>query len=146
MSIEGLIQQLTFSDASLNVILTCGIAMLGISLSLLTLSVAFVVSGKTSKDDIREHIKSCGISISSGSKYKKSNNATLLMQSIAKYSLQWFYVNLLFSLILIAQMLLKITCFMIWISLISDAYVIVSLIYILIISRNLIKWYNRNIF
>lgn len=146
MSIEGLIQQLTFSDASLNVILTWGIAMLGISLSLLTLSVAFVVSGKTSKDDIREHIKSCGISISSGSKYKKSNNATLLMQSIAKYSLQWFYVNLLFSLILIAQMLLKITCFMIWISLISDAYVIVSLIYILIISRNLIKWYNRNIF
>lgn len=146
MSIEGLIQQLTFSDASLNVILTWGIAMLGISLSLLTLSVAFVVSGKTSKDDLRENIKSNGISISSGSKYKKSNNATLLMQSIAKYSLQWFYVNLLFSLILIAQMLLKITCFMIWISLISDVYVIVSLIYILIISQNLIKWYNQNIF
>lgn len=57
MSIEGLIQQLTFSNNSLNVILTWGIAMLSISLSLLTLSVAFVVSGKTSKDDLIDRLK-----------------------------------------------------------------------------------------
>lgn len=145
MSIEGLIQQLIFSDASLNVILTWGIAMLGISLSLLTLSVAFVVSGKTSKDDLREQIKSKGISISSGSKYKKSSNATMLMQSIAKYSLHWFYVNLFFCIILIAQMLLKFICFKIWVSLLSDVYLLVSLIYIFIISSHLTKWYNRNI-
>lgn len=102
MSIEGLILQLTFPKDSLNVILTWGIAMLGISLSLLTLSVAFVVSGKTSKDDLREQIKSKGISISSGSKYKKISNATMLMQWIAKYSLHWFYVNLFFCIVLIA--------------------------------------------
>ena len=102
MSIEGLIQQLTFSNNSLNVILTWGIAMLGLSLSLLTLSVAFVVSGKTSKDDFIEQIKSKGISISSGSKYKKSSNATMLMQLIAKYSLHWFYVNLFFCIVLIS--------------------------------------------
>lgn len=145
MSIEGLIQQLTFSNNSLNVILTWGIAMLGISLSLLTLSVAFVVSGKTSKDDLIEQIKSKGISISSGSKYQKSSNTTMLMQSIAKYSLHWFYVNLLFCIVLIAQILCEINCFKIWVSLLSDVYMLVSLIYIFIISCHLVKWYKRNI-
>jgi hypothetical protein len=145
MSIEGLIQQLTFSNNSLNVILTWGIAMLGLSLSLLTLSVAFVVSGKISKDDFIEQIKSKGISISSGSKYKKSSNATMLMQLIAKYSLHWFYVNLFFCIVLIAQVLCEINYFKIWVSLLSDAYMLVSLIYIFIISCHLIKWYKRNI-
>lgn len=145
MSIEGLIQQLTFSNNSLNVILTWGIAMLGISLSLLTLSVAFVVSGKASKDDLIEQIKSKGISISSGSKYKKSSNATMLMQSIAKYSLHWFYVYLFFCIVLIAQILCEINCFKIWLSLLSDVYMLVSLIYIFIISCHLVKWYKRNI-
>ena len=145
MSIEGLIQQLTFSNISLNVILTWGVAMLGISLSLLTLSVAFVVSGKTSKDDLRGQIESKGISISSGSKYKKSSNTTMLMQSIAKYSLHWFYVNLFFCIVLIAQILCEINCFNIWVSLLSDVYMLVSLIYIFIISCHLVKWYKRNI-
>lgn len=145
MSIEGLILQLTFSKDSLIVIFTWGIAMLGISLSLLTLSVAFVVSGKTSKDDLREQIKSKGVSISSGSKYKKSSNATMLMQWIAKYSLHWFYVNLLFCIVLIAQILCEINCFNIWVSLLSDVYMLVSLIYIFNISCYLVKWYNRNI-
>ena len=145
MSIERLIQQLTFSNISLNVILTWGVAMLGISLSLLTLSVAFVVSGKTSKDDLIEQIKSKGISISSGSKYNKSSNTTILMQLIAKYSLHWFYVNLLFCIILIAQILCEINCFKIWVSLLSDVYMLVSLIYIFIISCHLVKWCKRNI-
>ena len=145
MSIEGLILQLTFSKDSLIVILTWGIAMLGISLSLLTLSVAFVVSGKTSKDDLREQIKSKGISISSGSKYKKNSNATMLMQWIAKYSLHWFYVNLFFCIVLIAQILCEINCFKIWVSLLSDVYMLVSLIYIFVISCHLVKWYKRNI-
>ena len=145
MSIEGLIQQLTFSNNSLNVIRTWGIAMLSISLSLLTLSVAFVVSGKTSKDDLIEQIKSKGISISSGSKYKKSSNTTMLMQSIAKYSLHWFYVNLFFCIVLIVQILCEINCFKIWVSLLSDVYMLVSLIYIFIISCHLVKWYKRNI-
>ena len=145
MSIEGLIQQLTFSNNSLNVILTWGIAMLSISLSLLTLSVAFVVSGKTSKDDLIEQIKSKGISISSGSKYKKSSNTTMLMQSIAKYSLHWFYVNLFFCIVLIVQILCEINRFKIWVSLLSDVYMLVSLIYIFIINCHLVKWYKRNI-
>lgn len=145
MSIEGLILQLTFSKDSLIVILTWGIAMLGISLSLLTLSVAFVVSGKTSKDDLREQIKSKGVSISSGSKYKKSSNATMLMQWIAKYSLHWFYVSLFFCIVLIAQILCEINCFNIWVSLLSDVYMHVSLIYIFVISCHLVKWYKRNI-
>ena len=140
MSIEGLILQLTFSKDSLIVILTWGIAMLGISLSLLTLSVAFVVSGKTSKDDLREQIKSKGVS-----KYKKSSNATMLMQWIAKYSLHWFYVNLFFCIVLIAQILCEINCFKIWVSLLSDVYMLVSLIYIFVISCHLVKWYKRNI-
>lgn len=145
MSIEGLIQQLIFSNNSLNTILTWSIAMLGISLSLLTLSVAFVVSGKTSKDELTEQIKRKGISISSGSKYKKSSNTTILMQSIAKCSLHWFYVNLLFCIVLIAQILCEINCFKIWISLLSDVYILISLIYIFTISRHLFKWYKRNI-
>lgn len=69
----------------------------------------------------------------------------MLMQWIAKYSLHWFYVNLLFCIVLIAQILCEINCFNIWVSLLSDVYMLVSLIYIFVISCHLVKWYKRNI-
>lgn len=145
MSIEAIIICFAFSDNALNAILCISVALFGLSMTLFTLSVAFIVSGKTTNSEITNKIKKNGISITDRSKLIKNRTATTLMSNIARRSLYWFCLNLIFTVLLLLYILFDTTLYRVTTSWVSVVYLVCTVFYAINVLKTLYTWYKNHI-
>lgn len=133
------------SDNAINASLSICVAFLGVSLSLLTLSVAFVVSGKATRNDLIYSIGKEGISITKRGQYFNNKSATLFMTIIAKWSLFWLILNFIFSFIFGFYILFDTKILRALISILAILYYMIAIFFTVKIFNVIIKWYKKHI-
>lgn len=136
---------ISLSENALNATLSICVAFLGVSLSLLTLSVAFVISGKATRSDLIDSISKEGISITKRSQFLNNKSATSFMSIIAKWSLVWLICNFFFTFVFGLYILSDTQILRVVISYIAILYYISSIFFTLRIFIIILKWYKKHI-